>query len=235
MILILIASSYLYNAIVDKIFFGAIIPETTRVKFIRVTTNYADEEFFTLYNGYSLDDPIFTQPILESYHNYTWEFLLRKDMTYHIELSDTYGDGWSSESYLLIVVDDIVLYNLTMKDISLFREEILIGTIPNYLHVTEESQCEKISENTWKSIVVESGLCNSMTGDLRIENYPNLYNLIVKQQSLMNLNSLTITNNPYLSYFGTDATFFLYHNGTFGNVKNVEISRLLFFYSFILR
>ena len=125
--------------------------------------------------------------------------------------------------------------NLTMKDISLFREEILIGTIPNYLHVTEESQCEKISENTWKSIVVESGLCNSMTGDLRIENYPNLYNLIVKQQSLMNLNSLTITNNPYLSYFGTDATLFLYHNGTFGNVKNVEISRLLFFYSFILR
>ena len=117
MILILIASSYLYNAIVDKIFFGAIIPETTRVKFIRVTTNYADEEFFTLYNGYSLDDPIFTQPILESYHNYTWEFLLRKDMAYHIELSDTYGDGWSSESYLLIVVDDIVLYNLTMKDI----------------------------------------------------------------------------------------------------------------------
>ena len=75
MILILIASSYLYNAIVDKIFFGAIIPETTRVKFIRFTSDYADEESFTLYFGYSFDDPIFTQPILESYHNYTWEYL----------------------------------------------------------------------------------------------------------------------------------------------------------------
>ena len=113
MILILIASSYLYNAIVDKIFFGAIIPETTRVKFIRFTSDYTDEESFTL--NISYNKPIFTQPILESYSNYTWEFLLRKDITYHLQLSDTYGDGWSSGSYLLIVVDDVVLYNITMR------------------------------------------------------------------------------------------------------------------------
>lgn len=235
MIIILIASSYLYDAIVDKIFFGAIIPETTRVKFIRFTSDYADEESFTLNFAFSYKKPIFTQPPIESYSNYTWEFLLRKDIAYHIELSDTYGDGWSSESYLLIVVDDVVLYNITMSVSKLFIEEIMIGNPSDCLRVTKESECEKLTDNTWKSIVVESGLCNSMTGDLRIENYPHLYSLIVKDQSLMNLNSLTITNNPYLNHFETGITYIMFTNGTFGNVKNVEISRLLFFYCFILR
>ena len=232
--MLFIASSHLYDVIVEKLLYGAIIPETTRVKFIRVTTNYADEEFFTLYNGYSLDDPIFTQPILESYHNYTWEFLLRKDMTYHIELSSIYEYGWFAGSYLLVVVDDVVLYNIALKESGIDRIEIMIGTLPDHLHITKESDCEKITEKNWKSIVVESGLCNSMTDDLRIENYPNLITFIFKCQSLMNLNSLTITNNPSLAYLGTDSSYLVYSNEIYSTVKSVEISRIIFYFIFYI-
>ena len=43
-------------------------------------------------------------------------------------------------------------------------------------------------------MIIEEGFGNDYYGNLRIENYPNLQSIIVKKNSLQNLNSLKICN-----------------------------------------
>ena len=67
------------------------------------------------------------------------------------------------------------------------------------LTVSSDSDCDKLLENGWKSITVNEGRCNSMTSDLIISNYRCLESITVKKNSLKNLKSLTISNNPHLN------------------------------------
>ena len=98
------------------------------------------------------------------------------------------------------------------------------------LIISSDSDCDKIEENTWKSITVNAGLCNSMIGDLNISNYTNLQSITIKasttlqQMTLSNLNSLTISNNPNLKSFVVEDGNYQNGYGNFGgfiNVKNV--------------
>ena len=69
-------------------------------------------------------------------------------------------------------------------------------------------------------------------GNLVIENYPNLEKIVVKNNSLKNLNSLKICNNEKLKTieiedgkeWGEDGEW--YNNGAFMNVKNVIIESI---------
>ena len=57
-----------------------------------------------------------------------------------------------------------------------------------------------------------------------IENYPNLEKIIVKKNSLQNINSLKICNCEKLKIIEIEDGDFL--NGAFSNVKNVIIESI---------
>ena len=59
-----------------------------------------------------------------------------------------------------------------------------------------------------------------------IENYPNLEKIVVKKNSLMNLNSLKICNNERLKTIEIEDGDFMRGNGAFKNVKNVIIESI---------
>ena len=100
------------------------------------------------------------------------------------------------------------------------------------LTVSSDSDCEKLFENGWKSITVNEGLCNSMTSNLTISDNPCLETIVIKKNSLKNLNSLVISNNPQLSsietedgdggWSGNDSR----NTGAFYYVKSVKISSI---------
>ena len=65
---------------------------------------------------------------------------------------------------------------------------------------------------------------NEWNGGLVIENYPNLEKIVVKKNSLQNLNSLKICNNEKLKIIEIENGD--YNNGAFRNVKNVIIESI---------
>lgn len=124
-------------------------------------------------------------------------------------------------------MNGIVIGNYSLVNDYYDQEEIRLGNLPLNLRIEEENDCVKLNNNEWKSIYVASGLCNSMRGDLHIENYANLVYIIVKPESLKNLNSLIISNDPVLYSIATGNNYVNNPIGAFYNVKTVEISRLI--------
>ena len=77
-------------------------------------------------------------------------------------------------------------------------------------------------------LVIEEGCGNELKIDLKICGFENLKKLIVKKDSLKNLNSLVISNNSELESIVTEDGIFLGLSiGAFWNVKSVEISSIL--------
>lgn len=124
-------------------------------------------------------------------------------------------------------MNGIVIGNYSLVNDYYDQEEIRLGNLPLNLRIEEENDCVKLNENIWKSIYIGNNLCNSITGDLHIENYANLVYIIVKPESLKNLNSLIISNNPVLYNIATGNNYVNNPIGAFYNVKTVEISRLI--------
>ena len=61
-------------------------------------------------------------------------------------------------------------------------------------------------------------------GNLVIENYPNLEKIVVKENSLQNLNSLKICNNDKLKTIEIEDSS--WRDGAFKNVNNVIIESI---------
>ena len=68
-------------------------------------------------------------------------------------------------------------------------------------------------------MIIEEGFGNDYFGNLVIENYPNLEKIVVKKNSLKNLNSLKICNNDKLKTIEIE-------DYAFWNVKNVIIESI---------
>ena len=99
------------------------------------------------------------------------------------------------------------------------------------LIITSNSNCAKLQQSGWKSITVNEGLCNSMTNDLTISYDPCLESVVIKKNSLKNLNSLVISYNPQLSSIETEDgdggwSDDSRNTGAFYYVKSVEISSI---------
>ena len=97
------------------------------------------------------------------------------------------------------------------------------------LTVSSDSDCEKLQEHGWKSITVNSGLCNSMRGNLSISNYLCLQSIVLKRNTLKYLNSFVISKNPQLSTLTIeDGTWYSDTNieSVSAFVNNVEISSI---------
>ena len=82
-------------------------------------------------------------------------------------------------------------------------------------------------------MIIGEGCFNEVKDDLVIENYPNLEKIVVKNQSLMNLNSLKICNNEKLKTIEIedgdewrDGNWNIDGDGAFWNVKNVIIESI---------
>ena len=68
-------------------------------------------------------------------------------------------------------------------------------------------------------MIIEERFGNDYYGDLVIENYPNLQSIVVKDNSLQNLNSLKICNCEKMKIYEIGG-------GAFYNVKNVVIESI---------
>ena len=75
-------------------------------------------------------------------------------------------------------------------------------------------------------MIIGEGCFTEWKGDLVIENYPNLEKIVVKKNSLQNLNSLKICNNEQLKTIEIEDGDRWENNGAFYNVKNVIIESI---------
>ena len=74
-------------------------------------------------------------------------------------------------------------------------------------------------------MIIEEDYGNGYYGNLIIENYPNLQSIVVKNNSLRNLNSLKICNCEKLKTIETENGDHWY-DGAFKNVKDVIIESI---------
>lgn len=93
----------------------------------------------------------------------------------------------------------------------------------NSLIVEDESDCDKISQNHWSTILISSYRCSSINDGLTIDGYSNLTRLAIYKGALNGLTSLTISNNPVLtevSFLADDMSY----NELLSNLVTLTIS-----------
>ena len=118
-----------------------------------------------------------------------------------------------------IKCDESILVFLQSKEVDSinFKNAIIQSILPFELTGFEKDIKEMIIE-------VEFG--NDYYGNLVIENYPNLEKIVVKNNSLKNLNSLKICNNEKLKTIEIEGGEEWSKEGVFYNVKNVIIESI---------
>ena len=199
-----------------------IVNENITVTIIRNTTSYANEESFKIMDG---NTGVYTQPSLSNSRTYTWSITL-VTKSYTLIMTDSYGDAWSSGSSVEFKVGETSFGSYRLS--SGRSTEVTLSFDPHPpLVITSDSDCERLLQNGWKSITVNEGLCNSMRGNLVISDNACLETIVIKKNSLKNLNSLVISNNPQLSSIVTeDGQGYPDYTGVGYYVKNVEISSI---------
>ena len=78
-------------------------------------------------------------------------------------------------------------------------------------------------EKDIEEMIIEEEFGNDYYGNLVIDNYPNLQSIVVKRNSLRNLNSLKICNCEKLKTIETE-------DFAFNNVKNVIIESIYYYF-----
>ena len=76
------------------------------------------------------------------------------------------------------------------------------------LVIENEDDCYKLNQSGWSSIVVNEGLCDSMTGSLSISNNTCLQYIYIQVGSLKYINSLSFSSLPELEWFIVESNSF---------------------------
>lgn len=99
----------------------------------------------------------------------------------------------------------------------------------DHLIIEDESDCNKIYEKHWSSILVPRYRCVSVSGSLSIDGYSNLTRLAIYSGTLDGLTSLTISNDPVL----TEVLFKREYNcnDMLSNLVRLTISSRIFYIS----
>ena len=114
--------------------------------------------------------------------------------------------------------ESILVFNITKEVDSIkFKNAIIQSQLPFELPEFEKDIQE---------MIIEEGFGNDYFGNLVIQNYPNLQSIIVKKNSLMNLNSLKICNCEKLKTIEIEDGNEWEDDGAFSNVKNVIIESI---------
>ena len=145
---------------------------------------------------------------------------------------DIYSQIYSHHSLYQMIVIFLLLFHIVSSNL----QTMIISSLgirscsaAQSLTVSSDSDCEKLHQDRWTSITVNSGLCNSMRGNLSISNYPYLQSIMLKKNSLKYLNSFVISNNPQLTTLTIeDGTYYSDTNieSVSAFVNNVEISSI---------
>ena len=98
------------------------------------------------------------------------------------------------------------------------------------LVVQSDNQYSQLTMIGWKNITVNEGYCNGITSDINISYNPCLQSIVVKKKSFMNVNSLTISNNPHLQTMQTYGT--KWGDSAFENLESYVIISSIFFFHF---
>ena len=93
---------------------------------------------------------------------------------------------------------------------------IITPTPNDYLFVTEESDCVKLQNHSWSSIIIGKGVCNELSSAFIISSYTNLIRFEIRRDSLNKVPSIEISSNPLLQEIKL--------SGTFEEVYSVELS-----------
>ena len=88
------------------------------------------------------------------------------------------------------------------------------------LVISDEDSCELLFETNWKTILVNENSCNTLYTDLSITGYPRLERIEIKDNALISVTTLTLTDNPQL-------TTLIMGNSAFQFTKRVELSSSL--------
>ena len=62
------------------------------------------------------------------------------------------------------------------------------------LVISSDSDCYKINQNGWTSILVNSGFCQSMKGNIEIKDSACLKSIVTESGSFYETNSLTLSS-----------------------------------------
>ena len=113
--------------------------------------------------------------------------------------------------------ESILVFNITKEVDSInFKNAIIQSQLPFELPGLGKDV---------KEMIIREYFGNDFYGNLVIENYPNLQSIVVKKNSLKNLNSLKICNCEKLETLEVkDGDWRV--SGAFNNVKNVIIERI---------
>ena len=110
--------------------------------------------------------------------------------------------------------ESILVFNITKEVDSInFKNAIIQSQLP-----FELPEFEKDIEE----MIIEEDFGNDYYGNLIIQNYPNLQSIVVKKNSLMNLNSLKICNCEKLKNIETEGVID-WDDGVLENVGNVIV------------
>ena len=111
--------------------------------------------------------------------------------------------------------ESIVVFNITKEVDSInFKNAIILPfKLPEFEKDIEE-------------MIIEEDFGNDYFGNLIIDNYPNLQSIVVKKNSLQNLNSLKICNCEKLKTIEIEDGNEWEEDGAFSNVKNVIIESI---------
>ena len=96
-------------------------------------------------------------------------------------------------------------------------DELIIGN----------DNCDMLFVGNWTRITVNSGVCNNLYERLTFCNDPCLKELTFDKESLMNLESLTISGDPQLNRIVIKDG--MSTKGAFNNVKNVAIESMILY------
>ena len=110
--------------------------------------------------------------------------------------------------------ESIVVFNITKEVDSINFKDAIIQSQQLPFELPE-------FEKDIEEMIIEEEFGNDYYGNLIIQNYPNLQSIVVKKNSLQNLNSLKICNCEKLKTIETE------DDGTFEYVKNVIIESIL--------
>ena len=116
-----------------------------------------------------------------------------------------------------------------------------LSSIPNIgdVVISSDDECFKLSHPGAESITVNAGYCNHLTDNLVISDYPYLEFITIKANStsaintLANLNSLTVSNNPNLKSFVVEDGFYQKGLGNYGGCLYVKSFYMISLISFI--
>ena len=116
-----------------------------------------------------------------------------------------------------------------------------LSSIPNIgdVVISSDDECFMLSHPGAESIIVNEGCCNHLTDNLVISDYPYLEFITIEANNtsaintLANLNSLTVSNNPNLKSFVVEDGLYIKNADGYGGCLNVPSLKLISFNSFI--